>query len=249
MTFETGANKWNQWNTWPPHDGLMPQKLYFHANGKLSFDLPAETGEACDSYISDPANPVPYRHRPIKEGSSTGSGEWLVEDQSFIENRQDVLTWETDPLREDLTIAGDIVAHLFTSTSGTDSDWIAKLIDVYPKEKAYQLYHNMSGFELMIANEVFRARFRNSFEHPEPMVPNQVTPITIDLHTNDHVFRKGHRIMVQVQSTWFPLIDRNPQKYVPNIFEAQASDYVKATQRIYRSKSYPSNIEIPPVTK
>lgn len=244
ITFETGANKWNQWNAWPPHEGLTPQKLYFQANGRLSFDPLTETGEDSDSYISDPSSPVPYRDRPI-EGTASADSEWLVDDQSFIEKRPDVLTWKTAPLRQDLTITGDIVAHLFTSTSGTDSDWIVKLIDVYPPKKMWQLHHDMSGFELMIADEVFRARFRNSFEHPEPLVPNQVTPITIDLHTNDHLFRKGHRIMAQVQSTWFPLIDRNPQKYVPNIFEARASDYVKATQRIYRSKSYPSNIEIP----
>ena len=137
---------------------------------------------------------------------------------------------------------GDIVAHLFASTSGTDSDWIVKLIDVYPEK--YEPDPKMGGFELMVADEVFRGRFRKSFEKPEPIVANQVTPYTIDLHTNDHVFLKGHRIMVQVQSTWFPVIDRNPQKYVPNIFEAVAADYQEATQRIYCSKQFPSNIEL-----
>ncbi len=203
-----------------------------------------------DTYISDPANPVPYRHRPIEETYSEGSRwyTWLVEDQRFVEHRLDTLSWETaDPLTKDVTVAGNIVAHLFASTSGTDSDWIVKLIDVYPEK--YEPDHKMGGYELMVADEVFRGRFRNSFENPEPIVAGRVTQYTFSLHTNNHAFLKGHRIMVQVQSTWFPVIDRNPQKYVPNIFEAKASDYQKATQRIYRSKQYPSNVEIPVVSR
>jgi putative CocE/NonD family hydrolase len=139
-------------------------------------------------------------------------------------------------------LAGEVTAKLFAATTGSDSDWIVKLVDVYPEkvEEKWQL----SGYELMIANEVFRGRFRNSFEKPEPITPRVVTPFTIDLHTANHVFKKGHRIMVQVQSTWFPIIDRNPQKFVPNIFEARDTDFVKATQRIYRSKQYPSRVEI-----
>ena len=205
--------------------------------------------EAFDSYISDPGNPVPYRHRPIEETYSQGSRwyTWLTEDQRFVEHRPDTLTWETEPLGSDVTVAGDIVAHLFASTTGSDSDWIVKLIDVYPEK--YGAKPAMGGYELMIADEVFRGRFRKSFEHPEPLVPNQITPFNIDLHTNDHTFLKGHRIMVQVQSTWFPIIDRNPQKYVPNIFKAKASDYQKATQRIFRSKEHASNVEIPVVVK
>ena len=247
MTFETGANQWRKWDAWPPRDATTERKLYFHPSGKLSFDPPADAGAAFDSYLSDPANPVPYRTRPVEETYSEGSRwfTWLVEDQRFVQQRPDTLSWETDPLAEDVTVAGDIVAHLFASTTGTDSDWIVKLIDVYPEK--YEPDHKMGGYELMIANDVFRGRFRKSFEKPESMIPNQVTPITIDLHTNDHVFLKGHRIMVQVQSTWFPVIDRNPQKYVPNIFEASASDYQKTTQRIYRSKQHPSHVEIPVV--
>jgi len=257
--FETGSNQWKNWDAWPPRDGVTPRKLYFRANGGLSFDSPtaeenpaarnSQNGEDFDSYISDPANPVPYRHRPIEETYSEGSRWfwWLTEDQRFVENRPDTFTWQTGPLTDDVTIAGDVVAHLFASTTGTDSDWIVKLIDVYPEK--YEPDHKMGGYELMIADEVFRGRFRNSFEKPEPFVPNQVTPITIDLHTNSHAFLKGHRMMVQVQSTWFPVIDRNPQKYVPNIFEARASDYIKTTQRIYRSKLHPSNLEIPVVAK
>jgi putative CocE/NonD family hydrolase len=256
VTFETGANEWKNWNAWPPREGVSPRHLYFRGGGKLSFDPPdGEEGGAqrasgeFDSYVSDPANPVPYRHRPVEETYSEGSRwyTWLTEDQRFVENRPDTLTWQTDPLKEDVTVAGDIVAHLFASTTGSDSDWVVKLIDVYPQK--YEPDYKMGGYELMIADEVFRGRFRNSFEKPEPIVPNQVTPFNIDLHTNDHAFLKGHRIMVQVQSTWFPIIDRNPQKYVPNIFEAKASDFEKATQRIYRSQAYPSNVEIPVVTK
>jgi uncharacterized protein len=257
-TFQTGSNDWKQWKNWPPKRNVEERHLYFRADGKLSFDPPtgadansASAGsnarEPFDSYISDPANPVPYRHRPVEETYSQGSRWywWLTEDQRFVEHRPDTLTWETEPLTSDVTMAGHIVAHLFASTTGSDSDWIVKLIDVYPEK--YPPKPAMGGYELMIADEVFRGRFWKSFEHPVPLVPNQITPFTIDLHTNDHTFLKGHRIMVQVQSTWFPIIDRNPQKYVPNIFLAKASDYQKVTQRIFRSKAHPSNVDIPVV--
>jgi uncharacterized protein len=247
--FETGSNQWKNWDAWPPRENVRPRKLYFAANGALSFDPPKETDEVFDSYVSDPSNPVPYRHRPIEETYSEGSRWywWLTEDQRFVEHRPDTLTWQTDPLTEDVTLAGDIVAHLFASTTGTDSDWIVKLIDVYPEK--YPSDRKMGGYELMVADEVFRGRFRDSFEKPKPLIPNEVTPFTVDLHTNSHAFLKGHRLMVQVQSTWFPVIDRNPQKYVPNIFEAKESDYVTATQRIYRSKPHASNVEIPVVAR
>lgn len=249
VTFETGSNQWKNWDAWPPRQNMKPKHLYFGANGKLSFDSPQDAGEAFDSYISDPANPVPYRHRPIEETYSEGSRWywWLTEDQRFVEHRPDTFSWQTEPLAENVTVAGNVVAHLFASTSGTDSDWIVKLIDVYPEK--YEPDHKMAGYELMVADEVFRGRFHNSFERPEALVANQVTPFTIGLHTNNHAFLKGHRIMVQVQSTWFPVIDRNPQKFVPNIFQATASDYQKATQHIYRSKQYPSNVEIPVITQ
>ena len=167
---------------------------------------------------------------------------WLVQDQRFVDQRPDVLTWQTPPLTEDVTLAGQVTAKLFASTTGSDSDWVVKLIDVYPESMPKDW--KLSGFELMVADEIFRGRYRNSFEKPEPITPNTVTPFTVDLHTTNHVFKKGHRIMVQVQSTWFPLYDRNPQKFVPNIFEAKASDYQKATQHIYRSAQYPSHIEL-----
>ena len=245
LTFETGANEWKSYDSWPPKSGIESRKMYFHDSGKLSFDPPTESAQEFDSYISDPADPVPYRSRPVEETYSRGSRwyTWLVEDQRFVEHRPDTLTWVTDPLNEDVVVTGDIVAHLFASTTGTDSDWIVKLIDVYPDID--EADPKMGGYELMIADEVFRGRFRNSFEKPEPIVADQATPFSIDLHTNNHAFLKGHRIMVQVQSTWFPIIDRNPQRFVPNIFKASASDYQKATQKIYRSRQFPSNIEIP----
>ncbi|HUJ50018.1 MAG TPA: CocE/NonD family hydrolase, partial [Bryobacteraceae bacterium] len=243
--FQSGSNRWERYDSWPPHSA-KGTNLYFEPNGRLSFDPPSRDGEQFDSYISDPAHPVPYRHRPISP-TYPGAGwpAWLVEDQRFVESRPDVLTWETEPLSENLKIAGDIVAQLFASTSGSDSDWVVKLIDVYPE--TFPDAPNLAGYELMVADEILRGRFRESFEHPAPIQPGEVTQYRIDLHTNDHAFLKGHRIMVQVQSTWFPLYDRNPQKYVENIFLAKASDYQKAEQRVFRSKAYPSHVVLPVV--
>ena len=243
LTFQTGSNKWESYDAWPPRKGVQRTKIYFDKAGALSFHSPAADG--FDSYISDPAHPVPYRHRPIEAtyGGASGWAPWLVEDQRFVYERPDVLSWETGPLTSPLVVAGDIVAHLFASTSGTDSDWMVKLIDVYPEKGEKD--PPMNGFQLMIANEVLRARFRNSFEKPEPLQAGQVTAYNIDLHSTNHAFLAGHRVMVEVQSTWFPLIDRNPQKFVPNIFMAAEADYQKAEQRVYRSRAYPSSVELP----
>ena len=244
LLFQTGSDKWVQFDSWPPRDAAA-RELYFQEDGKLSFDPPKPAASrAFDSYVSDPAHPVPYRHRPIDMTYPTdhpgGWYTWLVQDQRFVDNRPDVLTWETDELNDEVTLAGQVTAKLFASTTGSDADWIVKLIDVYPEK--YPEDWKLSGYELMIADEVFRGRFRKSFEKPEPITPNAITPFTIDLHTANHVFKKGHRIMVQVQSTWFPIIDRNPQKFVPNIFDAKESDFQKATQRVYRSKEFPSGV-------
>jgi uncharacterized protein len=243
LTFQTGSNQWARYDAWPPRKGVEQKKIYFHDACGLSFDEPA--AEGFDSYLSDPAHPVPYRHRPIEAlyGGPSGWAPWLVEDQRFVYERPDVLSYETEPLPSDLAVAGDIVAHLYASTTGTDSDWIVKLIDVYPEKGEKD--PPMNGYQLMIANEVLRARFRNGFEKPEPLVAGQVTAYTIDIHSNNHAFLKGHRVMVEVQSTWFPLIDRNPQKFVPNIFMAAEADYHQAEQRVYRSRKYPSNVELP----
>jgi putative CocE/NonD family hydrolase len=252
LTFQTGSNVWQKFDAWPPRQGVEPKALYFRADEHLSFEPPSVSAapeRAYDFYVSDPAHPVPYRHRPVNATYGAGPGwtTWLIEDQRFVDHRPDVLSWATDSLTEPLRITGDIVAHLFAATSGTDSDWIVKLIDVYPEHDTQD--PAMRGYQLIIADEVLRGRFRNGFERPEPIAANEVIPYTIDLHTNNHEFSAGHRVMVQVQSTWFPLIDRNPQTFVPNIFKAAASDYRQATQRIYRSASYPSHITLPVTTR
>ncbi len=247
ITFETGANEWRVYDEWPPRKLTEDRPLYVREDGRLSFEAPAaDDAAAFDGYVSDPATPVPYRPRPIEatyDPRGSGWGTWLVGDQRFAHLRPDVLSWETEPLAEDVTITGRVTARLFASTTGTDSDWVVKLIDVYPEDHPAE--PSMGGYQLMIANDVFRGRFRNSFERPEALVPGEVAEFTIDLHTADHRFLKGHRIMVQVQSTWFPLIDRNPQTYVENIFQAEASDYRPATQRVYRSKDRATCVVLP----
>jgi len=248
LTFEAGANRWVRSDAWPPRTSRA-RDLYFGPAGRLSFERPPLPPErapsAFDSYVSDPAHPVPYRNRPIEPTYyPKGSGwyTWLLQDQRFVQSRPDVLSWETEPLGEDVVVRGDIVAHLFAATTGSDADWIVKLIDVYPDD--HPTDPKLGGYQLMVANDVFRGRFRNGFERPEPIVPNAVVEYVVDLHTQDYRFLRGHRIMVQVQSTWFPIIDRNPQTYVPNIFLAKDSDYRKATHRIYRSARYPSRVTL-----
>jgi putative CocE/NonD family hydrolase len=244
ITFQTGSNTWKTYDSWPPNQAVK-KNLYFNAGGALSFTKPTESdATAFDSYISDPGHPVPYRSRPVEETYGPGSRwyTWLTEDQRFVDNRPDVATWQTETLTEDVTVTGALTAKLFASTTGSDADWVVKLIDVYPDD--YTADPQMSGYEFMVANDVFRGRFRNSFEKPEPITPNKTEAYTVDLHSLNHVFKKGHKIMVQVQSTWFPVIDRNPQQYVPNIFEAKESDFKTATQKIYRSAQFPSHIEL-----
>lgn len=245
IAFQTGSNEWKTYDTWPPQNAIH-RKLFIQANGKLSFTQPkTQDSSAFDAYISDPSKPVPYRTRPIEKTYSTYSRwrTWLTEDQRFVDHRPDVATWESDVLDSNLVVTGDIVAHVFASTTGTDADWIVKLIDVYPDYDSLQ--PTMSGYELMVASEVFRGRFRKSFTHPEPIPPNQIEEYVIDLHEINHMFRKGHRLMVQIQSTWFPVIDRNPQRYVPNIFEAKDSDFQPATQRIFRNTTHATYIDLP----
>lgn len=248
ITFQTGSNEWKSYDQWPPRNLTTDRKLYFHANGKLSFDAPTSDGNAFDEYVSDPANPVPYRPRPIEatyDPRGSGWSTWLVEDQRFVNGRPDVLSWETETLTDDITITGHLAANLFASTTGSDSDWIVKLIDVYPQDYAKE--PKMSGYQLMVANDVLRGRFRSGFERPQAIPPNKIAAYQIDLHHLNHRFLKGHKLMVQVQSTWFPVIDRNPQKFVENIFQAQESDYVKATQRIWRTSAAASHLLIPVV--
>jgi putative CocE/NonD family hydrolase len=246
LTFEAGANQWRRWDQWPPTKSTQTQGLYFGGNETLSMTAPA--GEGFDEYVSDPAHPVPYRQRPIQATYFPGGSKWstwLVEDQRFVDDRADVLSWETAPLTNDVTIAGDIVAHLFASTTGSDADWIVKLIDVYPESNPGNWA--LAGYQLMVSNEVFRGRYREGFEKPKAIEPNKVLEYTWSLHTQNYTFKPGHRIMVQVQSTWFPIIDRNPQTFVPNIFEAKESDFKAATHRVYRTPQYPSRVDVPVV--
>lgn len=243
VVFETGNNVWHTLPSWPP-PGTQTKNLYFHAGGRLSFDAPTAAGY--DEYVNDPAKPVPFS----AQTRTTQGALWMIEDQRFASTRPDVLVYETEPLTEDVTIAGPIVASLQVSTSGTDADWIVKLIDVLPgdapdneptRRNADPAPTRMGHFQMLLAGEVFRSKYRESYEKPVAMVPGRVTGIEFDLRDRYHTFRKGHRIMVQVQSTWFPVIDRNPGRFM-NIYKAQPSDYVKTTQRVYRSPRQSSHI-------
>ena len=242
--FQTGANEWASYDQWPPASASVT-KIYLQAGRKLSFTPPTAAGDGeFDEYLSDPANPVPYRPRPILPTYAPGSEwpEWMLKDQRFTQNRPDVLSYETEPLTEDVILAGSIRVNLNASTTGTDCDWIARLIDVYPEE--FPADPKLGGYQLMIAGEPLRARFRKSLEKPEPVEPGKVEAYSVDLIGGHHRFRKGHRIMLQVSSSWFPVIDRNPQKYIPNIYLAEDADFQKATQRIFRSSTHPSHIEL-----
>ncbi|HEY2463851.1 MAG TPA: CocE/NonD family hydrolase [Steroidobacteraceae bacterium] len=240
--FETGSNQWRRFDAWPPRVGIAKKRLYFHPDGKLSFAAPAAADGAADHFVSDPANPVPYRTRPIATTTSEDGAwrVWLADDQAPFAKRADVLSWQTDVLQTDVTLRGDVAAQLYASTTGTDADWVVKLIDVYPSGE--DVAPAMRGRQLMIANDVYRGRFRTSFEHPAALAANQVLEYSVDLHSASHVFKKGHRIAVQVQSTWFPLIDRNPQTFEPSIFSAHAADYKAQTHTVYHSLQYPSAI-------
>ena len=238
--FETGANAWRRFDAWPPREA-QPRRLYMQEHGLLSFDPPPASAAArYDAYVSDPAHPVPYIPRPDDdEGWST----WLVQDQRFVDNRPDVLTWRSAPLEADLTIAGEVVAHLFASTTGTDADWAVKLIDVYPDSVPDR--PRTGGQEIIVNADVMRGRYWKEFTRATPIPANVVTPFTVDLHGQLYRFKKGHRLMVQVQSTWFPLYDRNPQTFVPNIFFAKASDFRAQTHRVWHTAKYPSHITVP----
>jgi putative CocE/NonD family hydrolase len=265
-TFQTGSNTWHTYAAWPPAES-RPTNLYLLGDGTLSFNAPSSSAPAASpaakqyrEYVSDPANPVPYRQRPISPTYPGGDWRtWEVADQRFVDGRPDVLTFTSAPLEHDITVTGEVSADLFASTSGTDSDFIVKLIDVYPENaqknqwdanagpKPGEFAQSLNGYELPIAMEVRRGRYNRSYEKPQALASNQPSEWRIPLRDHDHVFLKGHRIMVQVQSTWFPVIDRNPQKFVPSIYKATAADYVPATQRVYCSPRMPSHIVLPVV--
>jgi uncharacterized protein len=248
--FDTGAHKWEGFDSW---DFAGEKTLYLHAGGKLSFEPPPadKTLAAPDEYTSDPAKPVPYTQKVTLNYPR----DFMTEDQRFATHRPDVLVYQTEPLAADLTVTGDITPLLYVSTSGTDADYVVKLIDVFPDDYKYPAdvkppldsalsVFKPGGYQMLLRGEPFRARFRNSFEIPEAMTPDKVTKIEYVMPAISHTFKKGHRIMVQIQSSWFPLVDRNPQKYLPNINEAGDGDFIKATQRVYHSGTYASQIKL-----
>jgi len=255
--FETGTNTWRHYSAWPPKNAEQ-KTLYFHANGGLSFDSPTAESSSFDEYVSDPAKPVPF----VNYVATSVPQEYMVSDQRFAANRTDVVVYQTPVLQEDVTITGPLSPHLFVSTTGTDSDWDVKLIDVYPsdyldskldeprpEDKAKPRTDvpppsfTMAGYLQLVRGEPFRGKFRHSFEKPEPFTPGKVEKIDFTMQDVNHTFRRGHRIMVQVQSSWFPLTDRNPQTFV-NIPDAKPSDFVKATERVYHSKQEPSGVGV-----
>ena len=243
--YDSGAKEWRSFDKWPAVDGSSPRSLFLHSGGRLSFDQPTAAEAKYDEYGSDPAHPVPYRTRPIEQTyDSRGSRwrNWETEDQRFVDGRPDVVTWTSDPLTEDVFVAGDVTAKIVASTTGSDADWVVKLIDVLPDSVPDNW--PLGGYELMVAHEIMRGRYRKSFSAPEPLKPRTPLDFTVDLHQQAYTFKKGHRIMVQIQSTWFPVYDRNPQTWVPNIFKARASDFRAQTHRIWHTPTLPSHIEV-----
>lgn len=251
--FVTGADHWERLDHWPAGCAngceIDPTPLYLKTDNRLGFKPPKADGSDYDQYISDPANPVTYRQRPIHPRSSPKSTwrRWLVDDQRFAAGRPDVLVYETDVLTKPVQISGRPIVHLIASTSGTDSDWVVKLIDVYPDQVARR--PDMSGYQLPITMNIFRGRYRESYSDPEAIESGARLEYQFPLPISNHVFKPGHRIMVQIQSSWFPLYDRNPQTFIDNILFAQPNDFADATQRVYRSAEHASYIELPLVTK
>jgi uncharacterized protein len=240
--FETGTDLWRHFDSWPPRQA-GDRSLYLRAGGALDFNPPSEAAEVFDEYISDPAKPVPFSLEP-----STGyPRSYPVQDQRFAASRPDVLVYKTEPLRDDLTVAGPIRARLQVSTTGTDADWVVKLVDVYPGDfpdpSPNPAHIHMGGYQRLVRGDVFRGKFRNSFEKPEPFHPGKVSKVEFSMPDVLHTFRRGHRLMVQVQSSWFPLVDRNPQSFL-NIPTASETDFHKATHRIYRSAGAASSLTI-----
>jgi putative CocE/NonD family hydrolase len=247
LIYNTGENHWDHYRSWPlncDHDcASKPRPLYLGAGGALSFDPPSPDNSEYDEYVSDPAKPVPYRPRPGFVGDADAWRTWLVEDQRFGDGRPDVLTYATEPLKKPLRVSGAPQADIYASTNGSDSDWVVKLIDVFPETVPTQ--PAMRGYELSISLDIFRGRYRSGFAHPEAIKPDEPFLYQFALPTVNHVFLPGHRIMVQVQSSLFPLYDRNPQTFVPNIFYAKPADYQRATQQIWHTPGESSVISLP----
>jgi hypothetical protein len=240
-SFQTGSNTWKYYSHFPPQES-RPTSLHLEGAGLLSWS--GSTAQANTNYLSDPANPVPYRHRPIQETYSEGSqwGNWLTEDQRFVTDRKDVVTWKLPVLKRDLVMIGEVVADIYASTSGTDNDLVVKLIDQYPGDDPDA---KMRGYQLMTNAEIFRGRYLNSFEKAAPLKDGAIREYKFSLHYVDHVFKAGHTVMVEIQSTWFPLYDRNPQSFVPNIMTAKPRDYRPATITIYSGAGHDSTVQVP----
>lgn len=242
--FETGSNRWRRFDRWPPAGD--EQRVYLHAGGRLTMERP-DADDSFTEYRSDPDKPVPYAPRPnwaLNYANPPAADAWrrsLVEDQRFVDGRPDVVTWTSEPLREPLTIRGAVTARLFAETTGTDADWVVKLIDVYPDDARE---FGMSGYQLMVSGEIFRGRYRQSYSDPEPIEPDTVLEYAVPMPHVNHVFLPGHRVMVQVQSTWFPLYDRNPQTFVPSIMHAPESAYEIRRHRVHHSRAHPSAIVV-----
>ncbi len=249
LAYETGADQWHSYDHWPRscNEGcpVKSRELYLLPGGGLGFAGPKGAGQSYDEYVSDPAKPVPYRERPTLESYSENStwGEWLVDDQRFAATRTDVLVYSSEPLKEPLRVAGQPIAKLFASTSGSDSDWVVKIIDVWPDEVPAN--PKLGGYQQMLSADIFRGRYRDDLATPHPLISDKALPYRIALPQISHTFLPGHRIMVQIQSSWFPLYDRNPQSFVPNIMYAVPESYVKATQRIWHTPEHATAIELP----
>ena len=241
--YDAGTKEWRSYDSWPPR-GAARASLFLHGDGTLSFASPKSTETQFDEYVSDPAHPIPYRLRPIERTYGPGSRwrTWETEDQRFVHNRPDVVSWVSAPLGEDLGIVGDVVANIVASTTGRDADWVVKLIDVFPDSVEDE--PSRGGYQLMVAHEIMRGRYRTSFSAPEPLKPNTPLGFTVDLHQQSYTFRARHRIMVQIQSSWFPLYDRNPQKWVDNIFEAKEKDFERHIHRIWHTPQQQSRIDV-----
>lgn len=238
--FQTGSNRWKSYDALPSRS-VKKRRLYFAADGKLHFDRAPVKNNVYDTYIADPNNPVPHAPRPLPKYYSEKGQLWRLMDQRFATMRPDVAGYETEVLEQDVIVTGDITANLFAATEGTDADWVVKLIDVYPQE--YPQNPKLAGYHYLVSGEIFRAKFRNSFSLPEALTPNRAEQYRIDLLPRDHVFKKGHRIRVQVQGSWFPLFDANPGSFV-NIMQATQQDFIRTEHRIYRSEEQPSHIEL-----
>jgi hypothetical protein len=249
LVYETGANQWHRYEGWPRScaEGCPEhaRNLFLLPDGRLGFDQSDTFTNEYDEYVSDPAKPVPYRQRPTLSGDPTW-GEWLVDDQRNAASRPDVLVYETEPLKVPLRVAGEPIARLFASTSGSDTDWVVKIIDVWPEEVPD--HPKLGGYQQMLSADILRGRYRLDPANPQPIEPNKVLPYRLRLPNVCHMFLPGHRIMVQIQSTWFPLYDRNPQTYVTNIMFAKPENFVKATQRVWHTRQSASLIELPVVS-